>query len=80
MLATMNTSQRRNLARSRALAGGTSDSLPVMSASSSVIAALSLITLPSGISSVGTWASGLTLSSFAAASGVLNRSSTGSKV
>ena len=51
-----------------------------MSASSRVIAALSLITLPSGISSVGTWASGLTLASFAAASGVLNRSSTGSKV
>ena len=51
-----------------------------MSASSSVMAALSLITLPSGISSVGTWASGLTLASFAAASGVLKRSSTGSKV
>ena len=49
-----------------------------MSASKSVIAALSLITLPSGISSVGTWASGLTLRSRAAASGFLNRSSTGS--
>ena len=51
-----------------------------MSASSSVIAALSLMTLPSGISSVGTWASGLTFFSLASASGVRNRSSTGSKV
>ena len=51
-----------------------------MSASSSVIAALSLMTLPSGISSVGTWASGLTFFSLASASGVRNRSSTASKV
>ena len=80
MLATMNTSQRRNLPRSLALPGGTSESLPVMSASSSVIAALSLMTLPSGISSVGTWASGLTFFSLASASGVRNRSSTASKV
>ena len=55
-------------------AAGTSESLPVMSASSSVIAALSLMTLPSGSTSVGTWASGLTFSSLARASGVLKRS------
>ena len=51
-----------------------------MSASSSVIAALSLMTVPSGSTSVGTWASGLTFSSLVRASGDLKRSPTGSKV
>ena len=76
MLATRNTSQRRNFCRSGAPGPGTSCSLPVTSASSSVMAALSLMMLPSGITSVGTCASGLTFWSRALASGSLNRSPT----
>ena len=68
MFATMNTTQRRNAARSGEPAAGTSESWPVMSARSRVMAALSLMTCPSGRIRVGTWASGLTCSSLRRAS------------
>src|SRR6516162_3991774 len=80
MFVTRKTSQRRNRGRSVSPGSGTSASLPATSARCSVIAALSVITLPSGSSSVGTCATGLIGPSRARASADANRSSTSSIV
>src|SRR3984893_5390626 len=80
MLATRNTSQRRNPGLSGSPGAGTSASLPATSARCSVIAALSVITLPSGSNNVGTCATGLIGPSRARAAAEANRSSTSSIV
>src|ERR1700732_1676575 len=80
MLATRNTSQRRNPGLRRSPGAGTSAALPATSARCSVIAALSDITLPSGSNNVGTCAIGLIGPSRARAAAEANRSSTSSIV
>src|ERR1700730_3129934 len=80
MLATRNTSQARTRGLSGSPGAGTSASLPATSARCSVIAALSVITLPSGSNNVGTCATGLIGPSRARAAAEANRSSTSSIV
>src|SRR5438128_11536634 len=80
MLATRNTSQRKNRGRSLSPDAGTSASLPATSARCSVIAALSVITLPSSSNNVGTCATGLIGPSRARAAAEANKSSTSSIV
>jgi len=74
----MKTSQRRKAGRVGSPGGGTSSALPAASARWSVIAALSVITVPSGSTRVGSWATGLTFANSCRAASEMNRSPTSS--
>src|SRR6185503_5532014 len=74
MLATMKTSQRRKAARSFAAALGTRSSRSARSARCSVMAALSVITWPSGSTRTGTCVSGFSGRSLSRATAESNRS------